>query len=245
MEKLKVEAQPRADRGKGRAWRLRAAGQVPAVVYGGAAEPQTLAVDPRLIEKILHSEAGQNAVFTLSIKGHGQTPAMIRDWQADPVKGRVLHVDFLRIAMDMRLKVKVPVHLRGEPIGVKQQGGILEPVQREVEVECLPGDIPDDFVIDVSELAIGKGVRVGDLKIDNRKLRILTEPEHVLAHVVAPKAEEEKPAEEVVAAAAATTEAPAEPEVIRKGKAEAEGEEAEGAAAGGAEGEKKEKKEKK
>jgi len=240
MEKLKVEAQPRADRGKGRARQLRAAGRVPAVVYGGAAEPQALAVDPRLIEKILHSEAGQNAVFTLSIKGHGQTPAMIRDWQADPVKGRVLHVDFLRIAMDMRLKVKVPVHLRGEPIGVKQQGGILEPVQREVEVECLPGDIPDDFVVDVSELAIGKGVRVGDLKIDNRKLRILTDAERVLAHVVAPKAEEEKPAEEVVAAV--TAEAPAEPEVIRKGKAEAEGEAAEAAAS--AEGEKKEKEKK-
>jgi large subunit ribosomal protein L25 len=239
MEKLKVEAQPRPGRGKGPARQLRAAGQVPAVVYGGAVEPQAVAVDPRLIEKILHSEAGQNAVFTLSIKGHGQTPAMIRDWQADPVKGRVLHVDFLRIAMDTRLKVKVPVHLRGEPIGVKQQGGILEPVQREVEVECLPGDIPDEFVVDVSELAIGKGVRVGDLKIDNRKLRILTDAERVLAHVVAPKAEEEKPAEEAVAAAA-TAEAPAEPEVIKKGKAEAEGEEAEAAA--GAEGEKKEKK---
>jgi len=244
MDKLKVEAQPRPGRGKNRARELRRAGQVPAVVYGGAAEPLALAVDPRLIEKILHSESGQNAVLTLTIKGHGQTAAMIRDWQADPVKGRVLHVDFLRIAMDVRLKVKVPVHLRGEPIGVKQQGGILEPVQREVEVECLPGDIPDDFVVDVSELAIGKGVRVGDLKIDNRKLRILTDPEHVLAHVVAPKAEEEKPAEEAVVAAVAA-EAPAEPEVIRKGKAEAEGEEAGEAAPAGAEGEKKEKKEKK
>src|SRR3990167_3154678 len=238
MEKLKVEAQPRPGRGKNRARELRRAGQVP------AAEPLALAVDPRLIEKILHSESGQNAVLTLTIKGHGQTAAMIRDWQADTVKGRVLHVDFLRIAMDVRLKVKVPVHLRGEPIGVKQQGGILEPVQREVEVECLPGDIPDDFVVDVSELAIGKGVRVGDLKIDNRKLRILTDPERVLAHVVAPKAEEEKPAEEAVVAAVAA-EAPAEPEVIRKGKAEAEGEEAGEAAPAGAEGEKKEKKEKK
>lgn len=243
MEKLKVEAQPRPGRGKNRARELRRGGQVPAVVYGGAAEPLALAVDPRLVEKILHSESGQNAVFTLSIKGHGHTPAMIRDWQADPVKGRVLHVDFLRIAMDVRLKVKVPVHLRGEPVGVKQQGGILEPVQREVEVECLPTDIPDEFVIDVSELSIGKGVRVGDLKIDNRKLRILTDAEHVLAHVVAPKAEEEKPAEEAVVAAV-TAEAPAEPEVIRKGKAEAEGGEAGEAAAAGAEGEKKEKEKK-
>lgn len=239
MEKLKVEAQPRESRGKNHARRARRAGQVPAVVYGGALEPLTLNVDPRSIEKILHSEAGQNAVFTLSVKGHGHTPAMIKDWQVDPVKGLLLHVDFLRVAMDVRLKVKVPVHVRGEAVGVKQQGGILEPVQREVEVECLPSDIPDEFVLEVGELTIGKGLRVGDLKIDNRKLRVLTDPERVLVHVVAPKAEEEKPAEEAAVVAAA--EAPAEPEVIRKGKAEAEGEEA-AAAAAGAEGEKKEKK---
>jgi len=241
VEKLKVEALPRPGRGKNKARQLRAGGQVPGVVYGGAAEALALAVDPRTVGKILASEAGQNAIFTLSIKGHGQTPAMIKDWQADPVKGQLLHVDFLRIAMDMRLKVNVPVHVKGEAIGVKQQGGILEIVQREVEVECLPGDIPDEFVVDVSDLAIAKGIRVGDLKIDNRKLKVLTDPDRVIAHVVAPRAEEEKPAEEAAVAAVATAEAPAEPEVIRKGKAEAEGEEAEETAGGAAEDEKKKK----
>lgn len=224
MEKLMVEALPREGRGKNRARQLRRAGQVPAVVYGGATEPQVLSVDPRVVEKLLQSEAGRNAVFTLAIKGHGKTPAMIRDWQVEPVKGLLLHVDFLRIALDARLKVRVPVEIRGEAAGVKQQGGILEVVQREVEMECLPADIPDELVVEVSELTIGKGVRVGDLKVDNRKLRILTDPDRIIVHVVAPRAvEEEKPVEEVAAAVAA----PAEPELIRKGKAEAEAEEGE------------------
>jgi large subunit ribosomal protein L25 len=223
MEQLMVEALPREERGKNRARQLRRAGQVPAVVYGGASEPQALSVDPRVVEKLLHSEAGRNAVFTLAIKGHGKTPAMIRDWQMEPVKGLLLHVDFLRIALDERLRVRVPIEIRGEAAGVKQQSGILEQVQREVEMECLPGDIPDELVVDVSELVIGKGIRVGDLKVDNRKLSILTDPDRVIVHIVAPRAvEEEKPAEEVAAVAA-----PAEPEVIRKGKAEAEAEEGE------------------
>lgn len=227
MEKLMVEALPRDARGKNRARQLRRAGQVPAVVYGGATEPQVLSVDPRVVEKLLQSEAGRNAVFTLAIKGHGKTPAMIRDWQVEPVKGLLLHVDFLRIALDERLRVRVPIEIRGEAAGVKQQGGILELVQREVEMECLPGDIPDELVVDVSELTIGKGIRVGDLRVDNRKLSILTDPDRIIVHVVAPRAvEEEKPVEEV-AAAAAPAPAPAEPELIRKAKAEAEAEEGE------------------
>jgi len=223
MEQLMVEALPREERGKNRARQLRRSGLVPAVVYGGATEPQALSVDPRVVEKLLQSEAGRNAVFTLTIKGHGKAPAMIRDWQVEPVKGLLLHVDFLRIALDERLRVRVPIEIRGEAAGVKQQGGILEQVQREVEMECLPGDIPDELVVDVSELVIGKGIRVGDLKVDNRKLSILTDPDRVIVHVVAPRAvEEEKPVEEVAVAAA-----PAEPELIRKAKAEAEAEEGE------------------
>ncbi|MBI2956372.1 MAG: 50S ribosomal protein L25 [Acidobacteria bacterium] len=238
MEQLVVEAEPRSGRGKNTARQLRRQGQIPAVVYGGKQEPLSLSVDPRLVEKVLHSEAGQNALITLQVKGHGKASAMIRETQLEPVKGTLLHVDFLRVAMDVRLKVKVPVEVRGEPVGVKQQGGILVLEQREVEVECLPGDIPDHFQVDVSELAINQGFRVGDLVVDNRKLRILTDAERVIAHVMPPRAEEEKPAEEVVAAVAAET---AEPEVIRKGKPEAAeaGEEGGAAPAGGEEAKKK------
>jgi large subunit ribosomal protein L25 len=228
-----VEALPREGRGKNRARQLRRNGQVPAVVYGGKAESEALSVDTRVVERVLRSEAGHNAVFTLSVKGQGKSPAMIRDWQLEPVKGYLMHVDFLRIAMDERLRVKVPVEPRGEPVGVKQQGGLLEQVHREVEVECLPEDIPGELTVDVAELVIGKGIRVGDLMVDNTKIKILDDPEQVLLHVVAPRKveEEAKPAEEVPAAAEGV-----EPEVIGKGKEE--GEEAEGAA----EGEKKEEK---
>ena len=233
MKKMVVEALPREERGKNAARRLRSNGQVPAVLYGGQADPEALSVDPRLVERVLRSDAGHNAVFTLSVKGQGKTPAMIRDWQLEPVRGYLMHVDFLRIAMTERLRVKVPVEPNGEPVGVKQQGGLLEQVHREVEVECLPEDIPDEFAVDVSELTIGEGIRIGDLKVDNTKVEILGDPEQVLLHVVAPRKveEEEKPAEEVVAAAEG-----AEPEVISKGKAEAEG------ADEAAEGEKKEEK---
>lgn len=238
MAQLVVEAQSRSERGKSAARQLRRAGQVPAVIYGGKAEPLALSVDPRAVEKILHSEAGHNAVFTLTIKGHGKTPAMIRDWQYEPVKGTLLHVDFLRIALDERLKVKVPVEAKGEPVGVKQQGGILEIVLREVELECLPAHIPDVLEIEVGDLNIGQSFRVGDLKVDNRKLTILSDPDRVIAHVVAPRVvEEEKPVEEAVPVA----EEAGEPEVIRKGKAEAEAKAKEGeeAPAAGAEAEKK------
>lgn len=237
MEKLVVEAEPREGRGKNRARQLRRGGRLPGVAYGGAGEPVALNVDPRAVGRILASEAGHNAVFTLEVKGQGKTTAMIRDWQLDPLRGQLLHVDFLRIALDTRLKVKVPIETRGEPIGVKQQGGVLEVVQREIEVDCLPADIPDHFVVDVSSLAINQSVRVGDLKVDNRKLRVLTDANRVIVHVVAPRAveEEAKPAEEVVAAVAAPE--VAEPELIRKRKAEEEGIEEGGKA--GAEGEKK------
>lgn len=239
MEKLVIEAESRTTRGKNAARVVRRGGRVPAVIYGGKNEAEAISVDPRLVEKILRSEAGHNAVFTLAVKGHGKTPAMIRDWQLEPIKGLLLHVDFLRISMEERLKVKVPVETKGEPVGVKQQGGTLEIVQRDVEIECLPADIPDEFVVDVSELIIGKGIRVSDLQVDTTKVKIVDEPEQVLVHVVAPRKEEEKPAEEAVAAvegAEAT-----EPELIRKRKAEEEeGEGEEGKpAAKAAEGEKK------
>jgi len=148
-------------------------------------------------------------------------PAILKDWLVDPLTGKLLHVDLMRVAMDVRMKVKVPVHTFGEPTGVKVQGGVFEVVTREVEIECLPTDIPTEFKLDVTELMLGKQLRVSDLTVDMGKVKMLTEPERVIAHVVALKVEEEKPAEAVAAEVAA----PAEPEVIKKGKKEVEGEE--------------------
>jgi large subunit ribosomal protein L25 len=215
---LNVEAEPREDFGKNAAHRLRHAGRIPAVVYGGGGPSIPIVVDPRKIWEILHSESGHNAIFTLDIRGRAPARVMLRDWQVDPVHGDLLHVDMVRVARDTRLKVKVPVHITGEAKGVKVQGGVFEFVLREVEVECLADDIPDHIAVDVTELTIGRNLRVADLPV-GEKVKVLTDAARVVAHVVALKAEEEKPAVEVVEAA------PAEPEVVRKGKAEEEGKE--------------------
>jgi large subunit ribosomal protein L25 len=223
MEQIIVEATPRADRGKNAARRIRRSGQVPGVLYGGKGEPAAVAVNAKQVTGILRSESGHNTIFTVKLGG-AEHKAMLKDWQVDPVKGSLLHVDLVRVAMDVRMRVKVPVHTFGEPQGVKLQGGIFEMVTREVEIECLPADIPEEFRMDVSELMIGKQLRAGDLALDAQKMKLVTDPQRVIAHVVALRAEEEKPAE----AAVATEAAPAEPEVIKKGKKEAEeGEEAE------------------
>jgi large subunit ribosomal protein L25 len=215
---LNVEAEPREDFGKNAARRLRHAGRIPAVVYGGGGPAIPITVDPRKISEVLHSESGHNAIFTLDIRGKAPARVMLREWQVDPIHGDLLHVDMVRVARDTRLKLKVPIHVTGEAQGVKVQGGIFEFVLREVEVECLPDDIPDHITVDVTELMIGRNLRVEHLPV-GEKVKVLTDPARVVAHVVALKAEEEKPAAEVVEAA------PAEPEVIRKGKAEEEGEE--------------------
>ncbi len=220
MAQIIVEAAPRSDRGKNEARRLRQTGQVPAVLYGGKGVAVTLAVNAKQVGAILRSDTGHNTLFQVSIEGKEQ-PAILKDWQVDPVSGKLLHVDLLRVAMDVRMRVKVPVHTFGEPAGVKQQGGIFETVTREVEVECLPSEIPTEFKVDVSDLLIGKHLRAADLPIDPAKMKLITDPERVIAHVVALRAEEEKPVEAVVAEVAA----PAEPEVIKKGKKEVEGEE--------------------
>jgi large subunit ribosomal protein L25 len=221
---LSVEVEAREDFGKNASRRLRRAGRIPAVVYGGGGPAVPVAVDPKKVLQILHSESGHNAIFTLEIRGKAPTRAMIRDWQVEPIGGDLLHVDLVRIARDAKLKVEVPIHVVGEPVGVKVTGGIFEFVLREVEVECLPDDIPEHFVADVSGLEVGKNFRVSELPVDP-KVKILTDPTRVVAHVAQLRAEEEvKPAAEEVAAAT-----PAEPEVIRKGKAEEEGAEAEAA----------------
>jgi large subunit ribosomal protein L25 len=235
-----VEAQPRTEesRGKNLARRLRRQGSIPAVVYGAKKAPVAVAVNPKQITQILHSEAGHNSIFDLQLGGES-AKVMIVDWQYEPVNGALLHVDLKRIAMDQRLRVKVPVLLQGEAAGVKQQGGILEQVQREVELECLPGDIPSHIDADVRELVFGKVLRVSDLPHDP-KWKVLTDANQTVAHIVSVK-EEAAPTPEAVAEAAAA--APAEPEVIKKGKQEVPEEEAEAEAAPKAE--KAEKKEKK
>jgi large subunit ribosomal protein L25 len=182
----------------------------------------------------LHSQTGHNTVFDLALDGE-RTKAMIVDWQYEPIKGSLLHIDVKRIAMDQKLRVNVPIELVGEAAGVKQQGGILEQILREVELECLPGDIPNEIQLNVSELEFGTVLRVADLP-KNEKLEYLTDPDQPVAHIVSIK-EEEVAAPEAIAGEAAA--APAEPEVIKKGKQETEEEGAEAAP------EKAEKKEKK
>jgi large subunit ribosomal protein L25 len=229
MAQIIVQGAPRTLRGKNEARRLRVTGNVPATLYGGKGEVQSLSVNTKQVTAILRSESGHNTLFQVEFAGK-QEPAIVKDWQVDPVSGRLLHVDLLRVAMDVRMRVKVPVHAFGEPSGVKVQGGVFEVVTREVDVECLPADIPTEFKVDVSGLALNQSLRASDLPVDAKKIKVLTDAHTVLAHVVALKVEEEKPAD------AAAVVAPAEPEVIKKGKKEVEGEE-------GAEGgEKQEKK---
>lgn len=238
MEDIIVEAAPREDRGKNAARRMRLTGQVPAVLYGGTSGPVTLTVNAKQVGGILRSVSGHNTIFKVKVGGQ-QHAAILKDWQVDPVKGSLLHVDLLRIAMDVRMRVKVPVHTFGEPQGVKLQGGIFEMVTREVEIECLPTEIPGEFRVDVSELMIGKQLRAADLPLDPEKVKLVTDPGRVIAHVVALRAEEEKPAE----AAVATEATPTEPELIKKGKKETE--EGEEGAAAPAEEKPKEKEKKK
>ncbi|MGA8429957.1 MAG: 50S ribosomal protein L25 [Candidatus Sulfotelmatobacter sp.] len=236
LEQNVLEAQPRESGNKNQARRVRVGGKIPAVVYGAGKNSLPVSVDPRQVLRILHSDTGHNTIFDLSLSGEN-TKAMIVDWQYEPIKGKLLHIDLQRIAMDKVLRVEVPIVLQGVPAGVKTEGGILEQMLREVEIECLPGDIPSHIDVDVSELAFGKVIRVSDLP-HNEKLKFLTDENQPVAHVTSVK-------EEVVATPEATaadaTAAPAEPEVIKKGKAETE-EGAEPEKGGEKKSEKKEKK---
>jgi len=235
-----VQAQPRSERGKNEARRVRRGGRIPAVLYGARKPSAAISVDPKQIARILHSESGHNTIFDLQV-GDERVKVMIVDWQYEPIKGALLHIDLKRIALDERLRVEVPIHLKGEATGVKQQGGILEQVLREVEVECLAGDIPSHIDVEVTELVFGKLLRVADLP-HSSKIKYLTDANQTVAHIVSIK-EEVAPTPEAVAAEAAV---PAEPEVIKKGKQEAGEGEAEAAAEAKPEkAEKAEKKEKK
>ena len=217
-----LEAVKRESRKKNEANRLRAAGQIPAVVYGARKDGKTqdavpLAVDPKAVLRILHSESGANTLINLRVDG-SEARVMVKEYQLDPITHQLLHADFYQLAMDKAITVTVPVVLKGESRGVKQQGGIIDFVTREIAVECLPTDIPEHIDVDVTELMVNQAVRVRDLA-ESPKWKAVTEGETMLVHVIVPKAEESAQAAETAAAAPAPT---AEPEVIKKGKEEKE-----------------------
>jgi large subunit ribosomal protein L25 len=208
--------------GKNEARRTRREGRVPAVLYGGARDDSgngatPIAVEPKALLRILHSDSGANTLISLKIPGGSEAKVLVKEYQLDPVTHQVLHADFYRVAMDRAITVTIPLNIKGEPKGVKQQGGVLEFIRREVEIECLPGDIPEHIEVDVTELLLHQGVRLRDVATDP-KWKPITEPDTMLVHVIMPKAEEAPAAAE----AAAAPVAPAEPEVIKKGKKEEE-----------------------
>jgi large subunit ribosomal protein L25 len=206
-----VVATPREGKfNKNAARRVRVSGKIPAVVYGAGQDPVAVTVDPKVITKILHSESGHNTIFDLNVEGGAATKAMIVDWQHEPIKGKLLHIDLKRIAMDKPMRVSVPVQLVGTATGVKNQGGILEHVLREVEIECLPGDIPSHIDVDITGLELHGVIRIADLP-HSGKLKFLGEEDATVAHVTIIK----ETAEEAAETAAAT-----EPEVAKKGKTE-------------------------
>jgi large subunit ribosomal protein L25 len=217
---ITVAAEPRSGRGKNEARRLRAAGSAPAVLYGVSDSAVAVAVSPKEINRILHSKTGHNTIFNLSVTGGENTPVMIVDWQLEPIRDTLLHVDLKRIDLTKRISVRVPVHTVGEPKGVKLQGGLHEAITREVEIECLPDEIPEEFSIDVSELMLGQSIRASEIPLSG-SIKLLSPSEAVISHVVAMKAEEAATTEAAEGAPAAT----AEPEVIKKGKKEEEAEE--------------------
>jgi large subunit ribosomal protein L25 len=195
---------------KNHARRVRVQGLIPAVVYGAGKESVAVTVDPKVITKILYSDSGHNTIFNLTIEGHGDEKAMIVDWQNEPIKGKLLHADLKRIAMDKAMVVSVAVHLTGVPVGVKTGGGILGQVLHEVEIECLPGDIPSHIDVDVAGLEVNGAIHIADLPHSD-KIKFLGEEDALVAHVTVMK---EEAAEEPAAG-------PAEPEVAKKGKQDA------------------------
>jgi large subunit ribosomal protein L25 len=213
---ITIVAEPRSSRGKNEARRLRAAGQAPGILYGAGGESVAVALSPKEVNKILHSNTGHNTIFNVSVTGGETVPVMVVDWLHDPVKANLLHVDLKRIDLTLRLRVKVPVHTSGEPKGVKLQGGLHELITREVEIECLPDDIPEHFTLDATELSIGEALRASQIPMTG-SMKLVSNPESVISHVVSMKAEE------VAVVDAAVAPVAAEPEVAKvKGKKEEE-----------------------
>jgi large subunit ribosomal protein L25 len=222
MAEILVSAKTRDSRGKNEARRLRASGMVPGIVYGGKKDNVAVSVDPKTLLKVLRSESGRNTILSLDFGDGSKTSAILKSWQVDPIRENFIHADFYRIAMDVAIKVQVPIATRGEARGVKVDGGILEIILREVEVECLPGDIPERLEVDVTDLGIHGAVRVSDLRVSD-KVKLLNDADQIIVHVVSVK-EEAAPVAAAPAEgeAAATPAAPAEPEVMKKGKKEEE-----------------------
>lgn len=213
-----VPAEIRASRGKNEARRTRMRGMVPGVVYGAFQDPVAIAVNPKQIQQILRSKTGHNTIFNIDVQGGENTPVMVVDEQYDPVKSHLLHVDLKRIDLNQRIKVTVPVITEGDAKGIKLQGGLLEIVTRSIDIECVPDEIPQNFVVDVSDLMIGQSKRAGDIPMPG-SMKLQSPADAVIAHVVSIRAVEEPAAAEAVAAPAG-----AEPEVVKKGKKEEEAE---------------------
>jgi large subunit ribosomal protein L25 len=216
---ITIEAQPRELRGKNEARRLRVKGFTPGVLYGAGGESVALAVSPKDVTRILNSKTGHNTIFNVAVSGGENTPVMIVDWLNDPVRETLLHIDLKRVDLAKLIRVKVPIHTIGEPKGVKLHGGLHELITREIEIECLPDDIPEQFTVEVGELMIGESIRASQVSIGDR-IKLISNPESVISHVVALKAEAEpEPAAGVEGAPVA---AAVEPEVIKKGKKDEE-----------------------
>ncbi len=239
MPEFVVPAESRTDTGKNANRKLRTRGLIPGVLYTAGKQAMAVQVSPGEIGTILRSKTGENTLFDLEIGGK-RRKVILKEFQREPLRGKLLHADFYEVALDKKIEVKVHIELEGTPVGVKMQGGIVDFVTRELEIECLPADIPEKVTVDISHLELGKHLRVSDLKVPE-KVKVLMEPDVVVVHVVTPRAEEV--AAEAAPVEGATAEAAAaEPEVIKKGKTDkVEGE----APAEGAKPEKGEKKEKK
>jgi len=237
MPEIVVPAESRSETGKNANRRLRSRGMIPGVVYAEGKEAVAVAVSPRQIGMVLRSAAGENTLFDLELGG-SRRKVILKEFQREPLRGQILHADFYEVALDKPIEVSVHVELEGTPVGVKLQGGIVDFVTRELEVSCLPADIPEKITVDISHLELNKHLRVSDLKIGD-KVKILADADVVIAHVVLPKAEV---AAETAAVEGAAEPTAAEPEVIKKGKAEAEGAEEKPEKGGGAKAEKKDKK---
>lgn len=214
---ITVAAEPRLSRGKNEARRLRAAGKIPAILYGSRKDAFAVSVNPKEIIRILHGSTGHNTIFNVSLNGE-TTPAMIVDWQFDPIKDTLLHVDFKRIDLTQRLQVHVPIVTFGESKAVKADGGLLEVVARELFIECLPDEIPDHFALDVTNIGVGDNIRAADVPLTG-SMQLLTPPETVILHGVAIRGSAEAG---TVAAAPEGAPGAAEPEVLKKGKKEEE-----------------------